>query len=64
MMEPFPVHEPHCIETQFTHLPSKEQKQQLSKLDVHVMYKKFTSSDDSHLYKLEEIQEGLKRRSY
>ena len=51
IMVPFPVHEPHCIETQFTHLPSKEQKQRLSKLGVHLTYKKFTSSDDKVIYK-------------
>jgi len=44
-MVPFPVHEPHCIETRFTHLLSVEQKQQLSKLGVHLTYKKFTSSN-------------------
>jgi hypothetical protein len=48
---PFPVLEPHCIETEFTHLPSKQQKQQLSKLGVHCTYKKFTSDDDKIIRK-------------
>jgi len=44
---PFQVPEAHLIETQFTHVPTQEQKQLLSKLGVHLKYKKFIPSEDA-----------------
>ena len=47
IMVPFQVPESHCVETQFTHVPTQEQKQLLSKLGVHLQYKKFAPSEDA-----------------
>jgi len=47
ILVPFQVPESHCVETQFTHVPTQEQKQLLSKLGVHLKYKKFTHSEDA-----------------
>jgi hypothetical protein len=49
-MVPFQVPESHCVETQFTHVPTEEQKQLLSQLCVQVKYKKFTPAEDAVIH--------------
>jgi hypothetical protein len=50
-MVPFQVPESHGIETQFTHVPTEEQKQLLSNLGVQLKYKKFTPFEDAVIRK-------------
>lgn len=51
IMVPFQVPESHCVETQFTHVPTEEQKELLSSLGVQLKYKKFTPSEDAVICK-------------
>jgi hypothetical protein len=51
ILVPFEVPESHCIETQFTHVPTEEQKGLLAQLGVRLKYKKFTPSEDAVIRK-------------
>jgi hypothetical protein len=48
---PFEVPKSHFVETQFTHVPTEEQKELLAELGVQLKYKKFTPAEDAVIRK-------------